>query len=188
MKIPEFTNSCLAHFLNVTKRTVQRRAAKEKWPYEEKKGLGGQRRVYDLESLPKPVKQKVLKEVGVVLTLKQGSAKTSHKEHAFFGELEYIPKKEELKDGLLQIASMYADEIGEGKVKGMDKFCRLYNDRCFALNPLIYKQRPKISRPTLLRHENKLQADELKGEPKLTDLRSEVERLAIELLEISRKL
>ncbi len=53
----------LAHYLNVTKRTVQRRAIKENWPFDECIGLGGTTRLYDFEQLPKDVKAKIVSTI-----------------------------------------------------------------------------------------------------------------------------
>lgn len=50
----------LADYLFVTKRTIQRRANKEKWPFVEQKGLGGVKRVYVFAGLPEKVKIKVV--------------------------------------------------------------------------------------------------------------------------------
>ena len=53
----------LADYLSVTKRTIQRRALKEHWPYEEERGLGGVRRLYPFAELPEGVKFKVIASV-----------------------------------------------------------------------------------------------------------------------------
>ena len=50
----------LAQYLGVTKRTVQRRAIKEEWAYQETVGLGGVKRLYTFASLPEAIKSKVI--------------------------------------------------------------------------------------------------------------------------------
>jgi hypothetical protein len=50
----------IASYLSVTKRTIQRRAINEEWPFYEQTGLGGIKRVYAFSSLPGPIKIKVV--------------------------------------------------------------------------------------------------------------------------------
>lgn len=49
----------LSQYLGITKRSVQRRANREKWPFKEQKGLGGITRMYSFDSLPGTVKPKI---------------------------------------------------------------------------------------------------------------------------------
>ena len=42
----------LATYLQVTKRTIQRRAIRESWSYITQTSLGGKRRMYEFASLP----------------------------------------------------------------------------------------------------------------------------------------
>ncbi len=45
--------------LGIEKRSVERRAIKESWPFEEQAGRGGKKRLYPLTSLPKAIRDKL---------------------------------------------------------------------------------------------------------------------------------
>lgn len=58
-----FTISQIADALTVTKRTAERRADRESWPYTEVKVQGGPRRQYSPENLPRDVREAILVHV-----------------------------------------------------------------------------------------------------------------------------
>lgn len=53
----------LATYLGVTKRTIQRRSNREKWPFIVDKGLGGTRHLYAFETLPASIKNRVIAQI-----------------------------------------------------------------------------------------------------------------------------
>ena len=74
----------LAEYLQVTKRSVQRRAKREHWPFKGCTGLGGTRRMYTFASLPDDVKQRVISRM-IAKHEQQGfeyNANTPNKKHA----------------------------------------------------------------------------------------------------------
>lgn len=51
--------SKIAEALAVSKRTAERRAKDERWPYSERKGVGGRQRIYAVEKLPADVRSRI---------------------------------------------------------------------------------------------------------------------------------
>lgn len=73
----------LAEYLQVTKRSVQRRAKREQWLYKERTGLGGTRRMYTFVNLPSDIKQRVISRM-IAKHEQQGfeyNPNTSNKKH-----------------------------------------------------------------------------------------------------------
>lgn len=63
MNSPSLTHAdikAIADALGISKRTAERRAAGEAWPFEEQTGRGGKKRLYPLVSLPKAVREAVI--------------------------------------------------------------------------------------------------------------------------------
>jgi putative transposase len=52
---PAFTASDISNVLLVAKRSIERRAVREQWPYTEETGRGGTRRLYGVDALPADV-------------------------------------------------------------------------------------------------------------------------------------
>ena len=52
----DYTAKEIARALGITKRPIEKRAAKEAWPYIEQAVRGGKQRVYTYETLPEAVK------------------------------------------------------------------------------------------------------------------------------------
>ena len=178
----------LSQYLSVTKRTIQRRSNREGWPYEQKTGLGGTRRLYEFSGLPVDVRQKVIAYI-IAKHEQQGldyvpdQPKEPHdasvfelgdtpfivydnfrpdnwvSQHSFAHGLDVTElDKEYVKVGLLVLARLYILSFSLGKIKGFDQFCQLYNDRKLGLNSEIYLVVNRISRITLLRWEKQQQA------------------------------
>lgn len=176
----KLSTSELAQYLCVTKRTVQRRAIKESWVYEERVGLGGTKRLYDFSSLPENVKAKVVacivaRHESYDSTQLESLLVQQDNETPFIAEYEQDPSnwlsqhcfnhqvdnaelnKDYIKLGLLALARLFVDQAGEGKIKGFDEFCRQYNTRALDIDPEVYAIVRHISRISLLRWEKKEQ-------------------------------
>lgn len=177
----------LATYLQVTKRTIQRRAIRESWSYITQTSLGGKRRMYEFASLSADVKLRV---VGQIITKhEQQGANYSLAEpveqstilpnnpfivaaqhngqgwlsqHIFAAQfpnpLDVVElNKEYIKTGLLVLARLYIMSFGFGKIKGFDAFCKFYNNRELALKQEVFGVVNKVSRITLLRWEKQCQ-------------------------------
>lgn len=181
----------LAQYLNVTKRTIQRRAIKENWAFEETIGLGGTKRLYHFATLPEAIKSKVIANIIARHESHGGSDDDypvqidSARQHPFILSQQQSPQdwlaqhchnhktrqselnKNFLKLGLLALAREYVKQSGQGKIKGFDEFCQQYNDRLLSLDSLLYNTISHISRISLLRWEKKEQqlafADDAEG-------------------------
>lgn len=178
----------LAGYLLVTKRTIQRRANKERWAHIEQTGLGGQRRVYAFDSLPSTVKTQVVAQIiakheQLGANYQQGTPNKPHgagtfdllsspfitvdhqstgdwlSQHSFAHPLDNTEiDKEYIKVGLLVLARLYVLSFSLGKIRGFDQFCQKYNSHEFAIDNAIYFIIPRVSRITLLRWEKRCQA------------------------------
>ena len=175
----------LAEYLQVTKRSVQRRAKREQWPFKACTGLGGTRRMYTFVSLPNDVKQRVISRM-IAKHEQQGfeyNPNTSNKKHTLLDSPFIVATKIDasewysqhifacgggdaldtaelnkayLKVGLLVLAQLYVSRFAVGKIKGFDAFCQLYNSRQLTLHKAIYTKVNHFSRITLLRWEKQL--------------------------------
>lgn len=183
----KLSTSQLSQYLAVTKRTIQRRAIREGWVYEEQVGLGGVRKMYHFPSLPVDVRQKVVAHI-IAKHEQQGlnyvpeQPKKPHSasvfdlndtpfivfdkaspgdwlsQHSFAHPLDVIElDKEYVKVGILVMARLYLLSFSLGKIKGFDQFCQLYNQRKLAIDPAIYAIVANVSRITLLRWEKQQQ-------------------------------
>src|SRR5690606_20332452 len=75
-----FTVRQIAEALGVDLSTAKRRAARERWPYEEATGRGGRRRLYPLEGLPDTVQVALLRRYP---DLAAHRAETTHRTHHY---------------------------------------------------------------------------------------------------------
>ena len=179
----------LSQYLSVTKRTIQRRAIRERWVYDQQAGLGGMRKMYKFSSLPVDVRQKVVAHI-IAKHEQQGldyvpdQIKQPHaasvfdladtpfivfdkaspgdwvSQHSFAHELDITElDKEYVKVGILVLARLYILSFALGKIKGFDQFCQLYNQRKLALDRAVYSLVSRVSRITLLRWEKQQQAN-----------------------------
>ena len=55
----ELTTDQISQYLNLSKRTIQRRSIKEAWHFELKTGVSGVRKIYTYDRLPYKTKQKI---------------------------------------------------------------------------------------------------------------------------------
>jgi hypothetical protein len=63
----------IATALAVAKRSAERRATAEEWPYATKSGIGGQRRLYPLDALPLKVRAKVEVHLALQAAMQHGA-------------------------------------------------------------------------------------------------------------------
>lgn len=177
----------LAKYLAVTTRSVQRRAVRERWPYDEKQGVGGRQRCYRFLTLPVAVQSKVIASI-VAEHDKLGQLSIDGETNAvelrwdkekpltFAANcqdrpLEWLNQhcilcregKVELNEyyiklGILSLALNYGEKLGVGKIKGLDGFCRQYNDAVLGIDEMAYSMVPRVSRITLLRWQKQEQA------------------------------
>ena len=184
----------LSDYLSVTKRTIQRRAIRESWPYEIEIGLGGERRLYAFESLPPSVRQSIVSHIvskheqqGLAfkpsgesgrldsvfdmkdtpfITLEKFDSENWVTQHSFAHHVDVAElNKEYVRQGLLVMAKLYVVHFSIGKIKGFDRFCELYNQQALAIDQGIYQLVRHISRISLLRWEKQL----AKGQISLSD-------------------
>ena len=156
----------LATYLNVTKRTIQRKAIKNKWPYTEQIGLGGTKRLYLYSALPPTIKNKI---VAAIIVSHEGKAtaaigKVTALAHRPLDPNEFYKtlcttqpanlkhvNKYHLKLGLLALARQFVADGQFGKIEGFDTFCQQYNNRTVDVAPFVYGAIAHVSRITLLR-------------------------------------
>lgn len=184
------TTAQLAEYLQVTKRTVQRRSVRESWSYRTEIGLGGERKLYIFECLPPAVKHLVVanivaKHEQVGLSMSRNSKqspldslfdlKDNHfivlekydpahwiTQHIFAHELDASQlNKAYIRQGLLVLAKLYVLCHKVHKIAGFDQFCQLYNTHALALHADVYKMINQVSRISLLRWEKQLTTGEL---------------------------
>lgn len=177
----------LATYLKVTKRTIQRRAIRESWPYIIQASLGGKRRMYEFASLSADVKLRVMGQIiakheqqganyspaepveqSAILPNNPFIAPVQHNGQGWLSQhifAEQFPhpldvvelNKEYIKTGLLVLVQLYIMSFGLGKIKSFDEFCHLYNNRELALKQEVFGVVNKVSRITLLRWEKQFQ-------------------------------
>lgn len=207
----------LSTYLQVTKRTIQRRSTREGWPHITTKGLGGTRRLYVFATLPISIKNRVVAQIiakheryGLeysadkptqrVLNIADNTfivAKTTQNQdwltqHIFAEQcphpLDIIEhNKDYIKIGLLELAHLYVLTFSYRKIKGYDKFCQLYNSRQLVLKADIYQVIVKVSRITLLRWEKQLK--QMGKQTRLLDIKNEHKAMVErDLIEIAQEL
>lgn len=113
-----FTSAEIADVLLVAKRSIERRAVREAWPYVEEAGRGGQRRLYEASSLPEDV-QAALAHAHVTLTAPEvSSAEASasdNRAQSLAVVFESKPEKIKAKArAALAIAHDYHQLLGRG--------------------------------------------------------------------------
>lgn len=172
------TSAQLAQYLAVTQRTVQRKAINEGWVYQEQYGLGGIRKLYPYAALPQQIKNKIVARIIVshdslckhdslsddkTLSIAETeenlfAAITHNKPYEWLHQYCMSHKADKaklnrhyIKLGILGIARAYIDEVGKGKIKGLDAFCPQYPN--LGLDELVYQVVPQLSRISLLRWE-----------------------------------
>lgn len=175
------TNTQLSQLLGVTKRTVQRRAIKNDWPYEIEKGLGGSKRVYCYTKLPLEDKRHIYQsiffryqQIMALLDEEQDASRAKPYPYQLISEIFSVPYDLHTEDfisqhlfahemdevlltktfvrlGLLSLAELYVNHNRIRKIAGYDVFCKEYNRHELALHPNVYRVMPKVSRVSLLR-------------------------------------
>jgi hypothetical protein len=186
--LKKLTTRQLSQYLAVTKRTIQRRAIKEHWPFDEQAGLGGTKRLYTFATLPEKVKTTVIAAIIASHEQLGHETQTEHFEldgrpqvatqavaqdvsgeteatsdwlaqHSFSQKIDPNHlNKDYVKLTLLTLARSFVSETSEGKIKSFDLFCQQYNDQTLPIDKAIYSVIKRISRISLLRWEKKEQA------------------------------
>lgn len=154
--IQSFNAKEIAHILSCSTRNIQRRAVQDNWPYDERVGLGGVRRVYAFTNLPKDVQAAIL-ETDHLQSIQHIQPLDFELAPPYFkGQqpLTYLTKAF-IQPRLLRLAQHYAAQTNQGKIKGFDNFCTLYNQRQLNINPTLYTTIKTLSRITLLRWEKR---------------------------------
>lgn len=188
----------LASYLQVTKRTIQRRAKEGNWRYRETKSLGGTRREYEFESLPLTVKNQTIAAItkkhaalNLEITTKDRTGekftaltandpyinhsikvtKSWCDMHMFANQIDddLALDKEFVQRGLLSLARLFVAKHNEAKIKGFDRFCQQYKAREIEINPKIYTVVKSVSRITLLRWEKVFSIPKIKSDDELTN-------------------
>ena len=156
----------LSLILGVAKRTIQKRAVVENWPYEEKKARGGTRRLYTVNNLPETAQSDIAK--CLVAGVDDGSAAEkiisieqrvkSEKDRNYIREIiDGNFTKDTVRVSLVILADFYHKKRNIGKVKGFDEFCKRYNQRGIDVNPQLYSIIKTASRISLLRWQKNYQ-------------------------------
>ncbi len=158
----------LASYLSVTKRTIQRKAIREQWPFYEQTGLGGTKRVYAFATLPENVKMTVMASIIAGYELdnthritQPGDAKAQTdgpnswlRQHCFSQKMDATElTRDFIKLGILSLARLYVTHANLGKIKGFDQFCQLYNSHTLDIDREVFDIVNRVSRITLLRWE-----------------------------------
>ena len=163
MSVQMLSVAQLAGYLRVTKRTVQRKAVRQRWPYTEQKGLGGSSRMYSFATLSNDIKAKIIaaiiggqerltSQAGITVGLISGSAPVTSIVLSPPLDPKFIDKTC-IKLSLLVMARQHTRHTNQGKIKGIDSFCLLYNARQLDIDDAVYGVVKHISRITLLRWE-----------------------------------
>lgn len=171
-----FTATELAKKLNVTKRTILLRADHESWPFELKKGRGGNIRHYNPSDLPTDIHAAIsgqipaLSEQETNIAQRAKSAATfalkaeatnkqivkQHKQAglAEFAGLSGINKARAIeKVNLLTAAKEFQRRTGQAKVKAWTAFCDLYNSNHPSIDQNQFTHHNRISYISLSRWE-----------------------------------
>jgi putative transposase len=181
----KLTTAQLANYLVVTKRTIQRKAIRERWKFQEEIGLGGTKRVYPFATLPQRIKNKVI--ANIIANHDQQGQSVLHRDtekgkdspdlyeldsaqalyddpgkwlsqHCFSLKNDNNElNKDFVKLGLLTLARLFVSNSELGKIKGFDVFCDQYNDRTLEIDIGVFFVIKRLSRITLLRWEKKEQ-------------------------------
>jgi putative transposase len=169
----------LAGALDCTRRTIQRRAVSQNWPYILATGLGGERRLYDFDGLSPLVKKRFIKRLANTLdfSVKDGTTSTDDicviqdnppkpannglAEHLFGVDAlpltaDFINDENVMKAGVLSLALLYAEQAGLSKIKGLDSFADKYKAEQLPVQQCVYDRIKCVSRVTLLRWEKSL--------------------------------
>ena len=177
--MPTITVTELAFHLALTKRSVQRKAIKENWPYVMEIGLGGNHKAFKFKQLPTIVRTQVIDTVlkqhqnlGYLTTTEQAvhpvidhflnythaSNDATWLQIHIFSRPFTLPQdkttdKNYIKIGLVVLAKLYVNHFNLNKISGFDQFTALYNAKAFNLHSQVYKGIKHISRISLLRWE-----------------------------------
>lgn len=156
----------LAECIGVTKRTIQKRASKEAWPFKEYPVRGGMQRMYIVDLLPEDIAIRVQR----CHAAQQGCSKPDNVEDDAqyktkvvkeLGAIEFLRAKS--KYALLQAALRFARSSQKGKVEALEEFVQRFELRKVPVEDFVYREVPQVSRVSLLRWEKRYEESGLLG-------------------------
>lgn len=156
----------LAECMGVSKRTIQKRALREAWPFDEYPVRGGMQRVYPIDLLPEDVSIRVKRSIAAALGKTQTKNCTSddpinHDVAQELGANEFARVK--AKYALLQAALRYVRSLNRGKVEALDEFVQRFIDHKAPADDFVYREIPQVSRVSLLRWEKRYEQSGILG-------------------------
>jgi hypothetical protein len=170
----------LANVLQRSKRTIHRLSKEHQWPFTEKIGIGGPRKIYDITQLPQETKRRMIDNILRQLGRNTASVneqdlnqsnETNWVDHIDFSKpsedywaagniifhrappltAAQLAEQPAIKKALLSLAWAYITHTGQKKVKGFEHFIQQYKARLLPIQPSVYQSRPKVAAVTLLR-------------------------------------
>lgn len=157
----------IAECMGVSKRTIQKRALREKWPFDEYPVRGGMQRMYAIECLPEDVTIRLSRSFAVKAGLKNGPS-TIAQDETTTTDIERELSEAEFarcvaKYALLQAALRFARASNTGKVEAIDEFVARYTLHKVPVDDAVYREIPQVSRASLLRWEKRFEYSGLLG-------------------------
>lgn len=165
----------IAGALNISKRSAERRAAREGWPFTEEQGRGGIRRLYPVDSLPDPIRDAMAARpsgatVGQRLAAQasiQQVTKQARQENGLANYLklnEGARNKASARAAILHTLRQWAGQRGAKIGRAMiSEFCALFNANGIAIEPWVLDHISSISEPTVYRWLQKFGTEGLAG-------------------------
>lgn len=165
----------IAQALDISKRSAERRAQREGWPYDEVPARGGIRRLYPVDSLPEAVRTAVEEKpsgatVGQRLAARAAINKVKQQATRENGLANYLKldisartkagARAEVLGALRAWAEANNLKIGRAAI---DQFCELYNAAEIPVEDWVRELISKASAPTVYRWQQKLDQEGLAG-------------------------
>lgn len=161
----------LSKILDISVRALTRRSNNEKWDFHTNSGRGknGERRVYQFQSLPHDVQQKIVSQkIGcdpdflppTDLDLSQAEIALRN----WNGADEYNKKSGIARQQILKSLKKFIRDKGLKQVQGRERFAALYNAGLIKnIEPWVYEKIGSVSAPTLKNWKGKYNKDGLPG-------------------------
>lgn len=156
----------LAECVGVSKRTIQKRALREAWPFNEYPVRGGMQRVYPVDLLPEDIAIRVMRRIASSkgpASVKEEAVSSQSNDNMCceLSSIEFTRAK--AKYALLQAALRYARSHSKGKVEALDEFVQRFADHKAPVDDYVYAEIQQVSRISLLRWEKRFEQSGILG-------------------------
>lgn len=156
----------LAECIGVSKRTIQKRALREAWPFNEYPVRGGMQRVYPVDLLPEDIAIRVMRRIASskgATSINEDDVNLLSNDRIVceLNSIEFTRAK--AKYALLQAALRYVRSHAKGKVEAIDEFVQRFADHKAPVDNYVYKEMQQVSRISLLRWEKRFEQSGILG-------------------------